>query len=39
MEQNKMTFESLNNDENRVTYEKESEDFAGDDKSVSFLIT
>ncbi len=34
MEQNKITFEDLNNDENRVTYEKESDDYAGDNITV-----
>ena len=32
MDQNKITFSDLN--DNRVTYEKESEDFAGDDINV-----
>ncbi len=34
-----MTFDNLNNDENRITYEKESDDYAGDDITVlQYLI-
>jgi hypothetical protein len=33
-----MTFENLNNDENRITYEKESEDYAGDDITVIIIL-